>query len=529
MSEIDVSTMSDKEREIYLRRVLMETAVHSEQVEQAKKEGKKLVYGENYGMISLKEFINMRPEYSKYVDPSIWDKSPEEAGIYIAPFGDGKFIPIENGIIAGRSENGGFEPSDQLVDEMAKVPMQQMLLLTHSGIINEQYLEKYRDNFEKKSLKSNRIPDSFEEYLKMATSGEHMVTEEEFLNGIELTDEDRAKLEEYKKEIGYDAEEKEGEELEEELEGEERERRPEEEGEEREEEERDPEEKTEEKVAEEAVENDLSVEDISKDIDKYQDLDMEKLYEERAKILAESVLSRYGIPAESREQLVELFAANPDLDINSLKQAMEITITSVDREDRGFALRFASKDASLSDRVVVFDGNKTIDERKNDDEISAKMDEEYEKAPVEVLSGPSQVLVYTDYSGNTITAPLKKKNMDDLTRSEGEKVIREFEELLAREKNLVANRASMTPENFSRAMTAMSIMRLKVIGENGLNVPEIHDEIKADKEISQHIERKIDARKSAEEEQKAQEQNTQGEDKEDDDWVRGPYDPRHGM
>jgi len=542
MGKIDVSIMSDKEREIYLKRVLMESAVFNEQIEQARKNGKDLVYGENFGMLSLKEFISMHPEYSKHVDQSVWDKSEGETGIYIAPFGKEKFIAINDNIIAGRSENGEFKPSEQLLGEMSKVPMQQMLLLTHSGLANEQYLENYRDNFEKKSMEMNRIPDSFDDYLKAASSEQLMVSEEEFFNKIEISDADRAELEEYKKSIGIDAEEKEeedrdksedeelereedvesDEELEEEEleEGEERERGEDEETEEedREEEEKDAEEKTEEKIAKETVEEDKLIEDIDKSSEKYKDVDMDKLYEERAKILAESVLARFAVPADARAQLVELFMSNPNLDLSSLKQAMEVTIPGVDRDDRGFALRFASKDAGLKDRIVVFDGKNTIDDRKNDSEISAKMDQEYEKAPVEVLGKQKQVLVYTDYSGNTITAPLKNKNMDELTRTEGEKVIREFEELLAKERSLIANRSSMTPENFSHEMTVLSTMRLRVIGENGLNVPEIHDEIKADEEISKEIEEEQKEEKKPEDTKDDKEDE---EDKEDDDWVRG--------
>ena len=526
MGKIDVSIMSDKEREIYLRRVLMESAVFDEQIEQARINGTELVYGENYGMISLKELINMHPEYSKHVDQSVWDKSPDETGLFGAPFGEDRLIAINDGRIDGRREDGKFIPSDQLIDEVLKVPMHQMLLLTHSGIANEEYLQRYKDSFGRENIKANRIPDSFEEYLQMASSGKLMVTEEEFYNTIELTEEDRARLEEYKKEIG---EEELGELDEEELE-EDRERvrveDEEQDGEEREEEERDAEEKTEEKIAEESVEKDQLIEDINNYKENYKDVDMDKIREERARILAESVLERYSIPAAARGQLVELFVANPNLDLNSLKQAMEVTIRNVDRDDRGFALRFASRDVGLKDRIVVFDGKNIIDERKNDSEISAKMDQEYEKAPVEVLSKEKQVLVYTDYSGNTITAPLKKKNMDELTRSEGEKVIREFEELLSKERALIANRSSMTPANFSREMTMLSTLRLKVIGANGLNVPVIHDEIKADREISETIEGKIKARE--EEEQKTKNDKEEEKD-EQDDWVRGPYDPRHGM
>ena len=121
--------------------------------------------------------------------------------------------------------------------------------------------------------------------------------------------------------------------------------------------------------------------------------------------------------------------------------------------------------------------------------------------------------------------------MNELTRSEGEKVIREFEELLSKERALIANRSSMTPANFSREMTMLSTLRLKVIGANGLNVPVIHDEIKADREISETIEGKIKAREEEEQKTKNPElENGKEEEKdEQDDWVRGPYDPRHGM
>ena len=203
MGKIDVSIMSDKEREIYLRRVLMESAIIDEQIEQARINGTELVYGENYGMISLKELINMHPEYSKYVDQSVWDKSPDETGLFGAPFGEDRLIAINDARIDGRREDGKFIPSDQLIDEVLKVPMHQMLLLTHSGIANEEYLQRYKDSFGRENIKANRIPDSFEEYLQMASSGKLMVTEEEFYNTIELTEEDRARLEEYKKEFAW--------------------------------------------------------------------------------------------------------------------------------------------------------------------------------------------------------------------------------------------------------------------------------------------------------------------------------------
>ncbi len=528
MGKIDVSIMSDKEREIYLRRVLMESAIFDEQIEQARINGTELVYGENYGMISLKELINMHPEYSKYVDQSVWDKSPDETGLFGAPFGEDRLIAINDGRIDGRREDGKFIPSDQLIDEVLKVPMHQMLLLTHSGIANEEYLQRYKDSFGRENIKANRIPDSFEEYLQMASSGKLMVTEEEFYNTIELTEEDRARLEEYKKEIG---EEELGELDEEELE-EDRERvrveDEEQDGEEREEEERDAEEKTEEKIAEESVEKDSLIEDIKNYKENYKDFDMNKIREERAKILAMSVISRFNIPAASQGQLVKIFVANPDLDINRLKQAMEVTIGN----KRGISLRFASGDLSLDDRMFSSTGETQIDERQYDSEISAKMDQEYAKAPVEILNKEKQVLVYTDYSGNTITAPLKKKNMNELTRSEGEKVIREFEELLSKERALIANRSSMTPANFSREMTMLSTLRLKVIGANGLNVPVIHDEIKADREISETIEGKIKAREEEEEKNTKNPELENGKEEEkdeQDDWVRGPYDPRHGM
>ena len=54
---------------------------------------------------------------------------------------------------------------------------------------------------------------------------------------------------------------------------------------------------------------------------------------------------------------------------------------------------------------------------------------------------------------------------------------------------------------------------------------------KADREISETIEGKIKAREEEEQKTKNPElENDKEEGKdEQDDWVRGPYDPRHGM
>ena len=514
MDNKDISIMDDKEREVYLRRMLMESAVIDEQIEKA--QGKELVYGENYGMIPLKEFVQMHPEYAKYVVSSFLEKDENEADTFVAVFGEGKYVFINNGIIAGRSENGSFTPSEKLPDEIGKTSLQEMLDMTHLGILNENdtYLKRYQDNYNKKAL-NDRMPKTMEDYLLQVSQGNLLVTKEEFRDTLGLTASERNSLDEYQESVSERDEEPE-EELEEGNEEREYGRR---DDEERDETERDAVEKTEEEIAEKSLGDESVIDEAQKDENEYEGIDIEKLYEERAKLLAEGVLKKFNVPVRARGQLVEFFIANPDMDINSLKQVMEVRIPNVDRDDEGFALRFASKDVGLKDRIVVFQEKRVIDERKFDHDIEQKMDEEYAKAPVDVINDKKQMLVYTDFSGNTTCSELKKKDMNDLTKEEGNRVIREFEEIQSAERALIAERMSMSPEVFSQKMTALGIRRLKVIGEYGLSVPEVHKEIEADKELSSDIEQEMRNKKPEKPEDKD----------EDEDWIRGRYNSHHGM
>ena len=465
MEDLDISKMNEEEKRTFLKRRLIESVVLDEQLLRAGDE--KLEKGENYGLFTIKEFYEMHPDLFPNIDPKSLEDNPNIEEAYVAPFGENSYILINNGRVAGRCVDGNFTLSDTMIEEMKKEPVQNMVLLTNLGLTNDKYLEKYKEFYNPDAL-ADRAPKSLEEYFEQLINGQLVTSKEQFADTLELSDEDREALDRALEEKDKDYEEKEDEEKEE-----------------------------------------------SKDVDELDSEIADESDEERARRMTEAVLRRYNVPARARDQLIDYFRANRDAKITDLKQVMEVKVPGDTPNKYGYALRFRSKDVNISDRIVVVQDSRVLDKRMYDSNIESKMDAEYAKAPVEVLDDDSKKISYTDVDGHTFTAEVKRKPKD-LTRTELDTALQEFEVINRQEREIFADAEFIPPEEFMRRMAQTQDARLKVIDKYGIQVPEIRDEIKADKELSEEIGEKIEDDKSEEIE-------------EDDDRVRGPYDPHHGM
>ena len=522
VNENELAGMSKSEREIYMRRLLIESVVIDEQLKVMNDEEPE--EGKNFGILTLREFYEKHPEFFEGIDPEMLDNNPAIANSLVAPFGENSFIVINDGMVAGRCENGNFELSEAMKEKIRETPLKEMLMLNKGGRVNDEYLLKFQQNYNSQSLE-DRMPDTAEEYFRQVVEGDLVVSRDEFRDTLEISDEDRDYLDEMERE--EEANELDENEREYEIDSKEK-------GDDEEEKQREVEEAEEnyingeiDKTELEKVRDDVT-DEAENDGQEIEVSSLEDLEEEKARRKTESVLKRHKIPTNSREQIVDFFMQNEDMDEDSLKQVMEMTVDNKE----AYALRFATNSPSLQDRIVLWQDNRIIDKRENDAELEEKMETEESKIPPEVLTGKENKLIYTDMSGNTFVAPLRC-HTKDLTDKEAMKVISEFERIKAEEKSILSSR-KYPPHIAISKLTEAKEARLDVINKYGLKVPEIKDEITADRETSEEIQDKVNARKDAfierrmEEKKKAQEENNK-EEQEGDDWVRGPYDKHHGM
>ncbi len=531
------ANMSKTEREIYIRRLLLETNIIEEQLKNLGDE--EPTEGKNYGIFTLREFYEMHPKFFEGIDPEELD-NPELKENLVACMGEDSFVLISDGMVAGKYDNGNFELTDDMKKRIKEVPLQEMLLLNSDGRANEEYLSKYQENFNSTMI-DERMPKDMADYFEQVVDGRLVISRDEFRNTLDISDEDRSYLDEKEREMEDQEldEDERSDGREHELENKEKDDDKEKEHEIKEAEERFVNNEIDDVELQKIKDSAQDVKD-SKDGGKGRDMEsksIEELEEERAKRITSDILRRYRVPVNARESLVQFFMENDDVNEESLKQVMEVSIAN-DTQNTGYALRFRSNSPNLNDRIVVWQDNRIIDKRMYDEDIERKMDEEYIKAPTEILNKTDHKLVYTDISGKTFVASLRSQPKD-LSDKEAINVINEFERIRSEEKSIMNSKRKMPPHEAVNKLTEAKNARLDIIKKYGLVVPEIEEEISADKEISEDIQKKVNSKRDKfiekrEQDKKEAEEKKEKEDKEDkenDDegWGREPYDWTHGM
>ncbi len=132
----------------------------------------------------------------------------------------------------------------------------------------------------------------------------------------------------------------------------------------------------------------------------------------------------------------------------------------------------------LNDRIVMVQGQHVIDNRLYDKAISEHM-HNVGSPEVDRLKDNESKYVYTDNDGNKFVADLVRQP-DDLSLAQKEKIERQLQEI---DNMCLSVKNSDMPEGEkSNQLIFLNQKRLKILAENGLNLPVVEDEVRADNE-----------------------------------------------
>ena len=132
---------------------------------------------------------------------------------------------------------------------------------------------------------------------------------------------------------------------------------------------------------------------------------------------------------------------------------------------------------NLNDRVIIIQNGKVKELSGYDRELSINMST-YGRPEVDKLEDKDTKFVYTDEDGNKIVEDLVRKP-DDLSFNEKEAILKKLAEI-DRICNSIRNDSSLLEEEMYKQLSIQNDQRLKIICENGLVLPEIQSEIRAD-------------------------------------------------
>ena len=132
----------------------------------------------------------------------------------------------------------------------------------------------------------------------------------------------------------------------------------------------------------------------------------------------------------------------------------------------------------LNDRIVMVQGSRIVDNRIYDRPVSEHM-HNVGSPEVDRLKDNENKYVYTDNDGNKFVADLVRKP-DDLSLTQKEVIERQLNEI---DKQCLSIRNSDAPDDEKfRSLVALNQKRLNILAENGLTLPVVESEIKADTE-----------------------------------------------
>lgn len=212
------------------------------------------------------------------------------------------------------------------------------------------------------------------------------------------------------------------------------------------------------------------------------------------------------IPEEARDKIAKICSEN-NLNIKDLKEVMEVQPEVIqdnleqtgikENDGRVYCLRFRDE-GKLDGRVVMSQGEKTVDERRYDDYMNDYMDQHKGQKRVKEVECEHDKLEYTDVHGNTTVCEITKEPRD-IGCSEKELLQAEMEKL-DKNQSYILN-SDMPLEMKAEQMQKIGRKRLSIFKEYGVDVPTVENEIEADLQISEKVEDIAEDRKAKMEKQ----------------------------
>lgn len=212
-----------------------------------------------------------------------------------------------------------------------------------------------------------------------------------------------------------------------------------------------------------------------------------------------------------------LIAKNP----SSVSEQLIDTAGLKDNGAPVYCLAFSNADLSTgNDRVIFVQGEKVVDERRYDKDASDMMNDHRNSSVVYNAEDKSNKIYYTDIDGHTTVADLVAEPKD-LRREDKELLAEKLNDLEEKEEGIISS-SNLTPSEKIEYSEKINMDRLELFKENGLKMPVIESEIKADLEIAQDAKSDIQ-----EDEEQEKPQEVEKEDEEDDD--RDPRESKHNL
>ena len=198
------------------------------------------------------------------------------------------------------------------------------------------------------------------------------------------------------------------------------------------------------------------------------------------------------VPSETRDAVAKICSEN-NLDITSLKEVMEVPPQTIsdnlegtginDNDGKVTCLRFRDGE-KLQGRVVMVQGDNTVDNRTYDDYMNDYMNEHRGQSVVKSTEDEHDKLAYTDLHGNTTVCEISREPRD-LNCSDKEILQAEMEKL---DSNAMQIRNSDMPlEMKTQEIIKINGKRLDLFHEYGVEVPTVENEIEADIEFSEEV------------------------------------------
>lgn len=147
-----------------------------------------------------------------------------------------------------------------------------------------------------------------------------------------------------------------------------------------------------------------------------------------------------------------------------------------------YCLSFRSADIASQDRIVLVQGNRVIDERKNDEPGTAFMSEYRNSSVVENIEDDETKIFYTDIHGNTHVSEMQA-SPSDLSFLEKEELEKKLVEIDSKEEGIKSS--DMPIDKKIDLLNKINEERLDTFDEYGIDAENIRDEIEADIEIGE--------------------------------------------
>lgn len=195
-----------------------------------------------------------------------------------------------------------------------------------------------------------------------------------------------------------------------------------------------------------------------------------------------------------------------------------------------YCLSFKSGEVSTNDRIILVQGEKVIDERKNDEPGTSFMNQYRNSNVIENIEDNESKIYYTDIHGNTHISEMTS-SPSDLNFKEKEELEKKLNEIDSKEEGIKSS--DMPLENKIDLLNKVNGERLKTFDEYGINAENIRDEIEADIEIGEEVFDDITEEKENEDIINEQKDDDEGKteqkndtEKEDAEVEEDGYDPR---